>query len=114
MNARLLVDTKKNAIVVPTAAVQRGPTSTFVYVVKEDEKVDLRNVTAGLAEGAETSIDSGLVPGDIVVTEGLDKLQKGTAISTSAKEKEKKVDISETASTANVESAGPAAKKDSK
>lgn len=86
VNARLLVDTKKDAIVVPTAAVQRGPTSTFVYVVQDDETVDLRNVKTGLAEGAETTIESGLKPGEIVVTEGLDKLQKGTSITTGSKE----------------------------
>ena len=90
VNARLLVDIKKNAIVVPNACVQRGPTSTFVYVVQKDDTVDLRNIVTGLSEGAETSVESGLEPGEIVVTEGLDKLQKGTAITTAAKEKEKR------------------------
>lgn len=89
VNARLLVDTKKDAIVVPNAAVQRGPTSTFVYVVQSDETVDLRNVTTGLTEGSETAIESGLQPGEIVVVEGLDKLQKGTSITTADKENAK-------------------------
>ena len=89
VNARLLVDVKKDAIVVPTAAVQRGPTSSFVYVVQEDETVDLRNVTIGMSEGAETSIETGLQVGEIVVTEGLDKLQKGTKITTGSGEKTK-------------------------
>ena len=96
VNARLLVDTKKDAIVVPTAAVQRGPNSMFVYVVQqdgEDEKVDLRNVTTGLIEGSETAIESGLEPGEIVVTEGLDKLQKDVKVTT--KEKEGKVTTKE-------------------
>ena len=92
VNARLLVDIKKNAIVVPNASVQRGPTSTFVYVVQKDDTVDLRNIVTGLSEGAETAVESGLEPGEIVVTEGLDKLQKGTAITTAAKEKEKAKD----------------------
>lgn len=85
VNARLLVNTKKDAIVVPSAAVQRGPNSMFVYVVQkdgEDEKVDLRNVTTGLVEGSETAIESGLEPGEIVVTEGLDKLQKDVKVTT--------------------------------
>lgn len=96
VNARLLVDTKKDAIVVPNAAVQRGPSSYFVYIVVNDdsvdppvEKVEQRMVAVGLTEGAETVIESGLSPGEIVVTDGLDKLQKDTLVSTAAKEKEK-------------------------
>ena len=92
VNARLLVDTKRDAIVVPSAAVQRGPTSTFVYVVLADETVDLRNVVIGPIEGSETSIESGLTVGEIVVTDGIDKLQPpknglpGTTVSRRDKE----------------------------
>lgn len=82
VNTRLLVDTKHDAIVVPSSAVQRGPTSTFVYVVKSDETVELRNVTIGPAEGAETSIEYGLQPGEVVVTDGIDKLQPGAKVAT--------------------------------
>ncbi len=124
VNARLLVDTKRDAVVVPTAAVQRGPSSTFVYVVKSDETVDLRNVTSGLSEGAETSINTGLEPGEIVVTEGLDKLQKGAAISTAPKDKDSaggkekssdnsEKDSKENDSKTNVESKKASGKKDS-
>jgi membrane fusion protein, multidrug efflux system len=90
VNARLHVDTKRDAIMVPSAAVQRGPTSMFVYVVQADETVELRNVVIGPTEGAETSIESGLAAGEIVVTEGLDKLQPGAKITT--REKERKSD----------------------
>ena len=89
VNARLLVDTKRNAIVVPTAAVQRGPTSKFVYVVQADDTVELRPVKVGLSEGSETAIESGLTPGEIVVTEGIDKLQPGSKTTTREKEREK-------------------------
>ena len=82
VNTRLLVDTRQDAIVVPSAAVQRGPGSTFVYVVKSDETVEKRDVTMGPAEGAETSIEYGLQVGEIVVTEGIDKLQPGSKVST--------------------------------
>lgn len=75
VNARLLVDTLPNAIVVPSAAIQRGPTSMYVYVVKADDTVELRYVVTGPSEGSETSIESGLSAGEIVVTDGLDKLQ---------------------------------------
>ena len=96
VNARLLVDTKRDAIVVPSAAVQRGPASTFVYVVRPDEYVDLRNVVIGPAEGNETSIESGLTVGELVVTDGIDKLQPwkdkehpGTKVSVRDKDNDK-------------------------
>ena len=89
VNARLLVDTRRDATVVPTAAVQRGPTSTFVYVVQPDDTVELRTVTVSLAEGTRTSVESGLSPGEVVVIEGLDKLQSKTKITTREKELEK-------------------------
>lgn len=85
VNARLLVDTRPNAVVVPSAAVQRGPTSMFVYVVKPDDTVELRNVVPGPEEGAETAIESGLEPNEIVVTDGLDKLQPGAKIASREK-----------------------------
>src|SRR5439155_2943243 len=63
VNARLLVDTKQAAIIVPAAAIQRSPQSTFVYVVKDDSTVEVRNVVVGPTEGDDASIDSGLSPG---------------------------------------------------
>lgn len=90
VNARLLVDRKSDATVVPTAAIQRGPANYFVYVVRDDETVELRTVTPGLSEGAETSVDSGLSPGEIVVTDGLDKLQDKAKVQTRSPDKDKK------------------------
>jgi membrane fusion protein, multidrug efflux system len=80
VNARLLVDTKQGATLVPTAAIQRSPQSTFVYVVKDDSTVEVRNVVVGPTEGDQTAIDSGLAPGEVVVTEGVDRLQRGTKV----------------------------------
>ncbi len=88
VNAKLLVDTRKNAIIVPSAAVQRGPNGIFVYVVMEDETVDLRYVKTGHTEGAETLIETGLAPGETVVTDGLDKLKKGAKVTTRDKDQE--------------------------
>ena len=90
VNARLLVETRPSVLVVPSAAVQRGPASPFVYVVQTDETVELRSVVIGPSEGIETSITSGLEPGEAVVTEGIDKLQPGAKVSlrdTSLKDK---------------------------
>lgn len=83
VNARLLVDTRRDAIVVPSAAVQRGPASMFVYVVKVVDKeatVELRNVETSVSEGGETAIELGLEPDEVVVTDGLDKLQNGAKV----------------------------------
>lgn len=88
VNARLLVDTRRDAIVVPSAAIQRGPTSMFVYVIKDDKTVEMRNVVPGPAEGGETTIESGLAPGEMVATDGLDKLQPGATVSLREKGKD--------------------------
>lgn len=80
VNARLLLDVRKDSTVVPTAAVQRGPDGTFVYAVKPDNTVEARTVKIALTQGDETAIASGLNPGDTVVTDGQDKLQSGSRI----------------------------------
>ena len=80
VNARLLVDTRRGTVIIPTAAIQRSPQSTFVYVVKQDSTTEVRNIEVGLSEGDYASINSGLVPGDVVVIDGIDKLQQGTSV----------------------------------
>lgn len=85
VNARLLVDTLAGVVLVPSASVQRSPRSTFVYIAKVDEKgdgtVELREVTTGPSEGDETVIEKGVAPGELVITEGVDKLQSGSKVS---------------------------------
>jgi membrane fusion protein, multidrug efflux system len=80
VNANLLLETRKNSIVLPTAAILRGPQGTFVYLVKSDKTVEARAVTVSVAQGNNTAIASGLNPGDVVVTDGQDKLQTGSKI----------------------------------
>jgi multidrug efflux system membrane fusion protein len=80
VNARLLLDTKHGIVIVPTAAIQRSPTSSFVYVVKQDQSVEVREITTSLTEGDEAAVDSGLAAGDVVVIDGIDKLQQGTKV----------------------------------
>jgi multidrug efflux system membrane fusion protein len=79
VNARLLVETRRDATVVPAAAIQRSLQSTFVYVVKDDT-IEVRNVVPGPAEGDDVAIDSGLSAGEVVVVEGVDRLQRGTKV----------------------------------
>jgi membrane fusion protein, multidrug efflux system len=80
VNARLLLEMKRNATIVPTAAIQRGPKGTFVYVVKGDLTVGVRPITLGPAEVDDASIDSGLTPGELVVVDGTEKLREGSAV----------------------------------
>jgi membrane fusion protein, multidrug efflux system len=80
VNADLLLETRKNATVVPTAAILRGPQGTFVYAVKADKTVEARPVTVSLTQGNLSAMASGLNPGDVVVTDGQDKLQTGSRI----------------------------------
>jgi len=74
VNARLLVETLREATVVPQAAVQHGPESKFVYVVQPDSTVSLRTVETGAAQGDIVAVTSGVEPGDLVVTDGIDKI----------------------------------------
>jgi membrane fusion protein, multidrug efflux system len=80
VNARLLVDVKRGAVIVPSSAIQRGPQGTFVYVVKTDRTVEMRPVTVTEIQGGEASMGTGLSPGDLVVTDGADKLREGAKV----------------------------------
>ena len=80
VNARLLVDTKHDATIVPAAAVQRGPDATFVYVLQADSTVERRNVEVGPLQGDQAAIETGLKPHEVVVTDGIDKLQNGSKV----------------------------------
>jgi len=80
VNASLLLETRKNSTVLPTAAILRGPQGTFVYALKPDKTVEARTVAISLTQGNITTITSGLNPGDMVVTDGQDKLQTGSKV----------------------------------
>jgi multidrug efflux system membrane fusion protein len=80
VNVRMVVETKKDATVIPMAAIQRGAQGTIVYVVKEDKTVSLRPVKMGAVENDNVAIDSGLKPGEMVVTDGIDRLREGAKV----------------------------------
>ena len=70
INVRLLVDTLKQVVVIPTAAVPRGPQGTFVYVVEADNKVAVRPVTVAQQDDTRAVISDGLKAQEQVVTTG--------------------------------------------
>jgi len=80
VNARLRMESLKNAVLVPTVAVQRGAQGAFVYVVKADATADLRPVTVQGTEGDVTALSKGVEPGESVVIEGLEKLRPGAKV----------------------------------
>ena len=80
VNARLLVKTLKDARVVPSAAIQQGVNGGFVYIVKDDNTVSVRNVITGAVDGERTTVLQGLKLGDKVVIDGTDRLKEGARV----------------------------------
>jgi membrane fusion protein, multidrug efflux system len=80
VNARLLVSTIQHAIIVPSAAIQRGPQRTFVYVVTAGNTVQSRDVAVSMTDGDQSVVASGLGAGEVVVTDGVDRLQPGASV----------------------------------
>jgi multidrug efflux system membrane fusion protein len=77
---RLLVETKKNAIVVPNDAVQHGPNGLYAYVVGDDNKAELRNIKVGEEGATQTVVLQGLNAGERVVVAGQYRLTQGAAV----------------------------------
>jgi multidrug efflux system membrane fusion protein len=65
---------------VPSAAIQRGPQGTFVYVVKSDHTAQIRPVDVGEVQDGETSIKQGLSAGELVVVDGAERLRDGARV----------------------------------
>jgi multidrug efflux system membrane fusion protein len=84
VNARLLLNTLQGATLVPTAALQTGPTGAFVYLVNANQTVTVRQVSLGPSEGDNTAIDKGLSPGERVVVEGMERLREGSRVEETA------------------------------
>ena len=84
LNARVLVETARNAVTIPSAAVQRGPAGVFTYVVKPDSTVEARPLQIGAESGALTLVSKGINDGEIVVTSNQYRLQPGAQIRTNA------------------------------
>lgn len=80
VNARLLVDVKKDAIIIPSAAIQKNPQGAFVFVLNPDKTVSMRTVKTGISQGGETSVVEGLKVGEQVVVEGAERLREGSKV----------------------------------
>lgn len=80
VNVHLLVNTLKNVVIVPTTAILRGSQGVYVFSVGNDDTVKVRSVTVAETNGNVTGISQGLNAGDLVVTDGQDKLQEGSKV----------------------------------
>jgi multidrug efflux system membrane fusion protein len=80
VNARLRLTTRENGLVIPAAALQRGPRGTFVYVVGADMTASMRPVQIDLTQGEIAIVASGLQPGERVVTDGQNLLRPGAKV----------------------------------
>jgi membrane fusion protein, multidrug efflux system len=83
VNVRVLIDTLRQAVVVPTAAIQRGPNGAFVYVLKQDNTVTVRPVTLTQQDDTRAVVASGLQAGEQVVTTGFARLTEGAQVAVS-------------------------------
>jgi membrane fusion protein, multidrug efflux system len=81
VGVQLQVETARNAVVVPPAAVQRGPRGAYVYVVNQDGTTSRRNVTIGHEDAQASIITDGVKPGDRVVVDGASRLSDGSKVS---------------------------------
>ena len=80
VNVRMLLDTRRDVITIPAAAIQRGGQGTFVYTVKPDHTVGLRPVKLGSIDADNIEVDSGIAPGELVVVDGVDRLRDGAKV----------------------------------
>ena len=80
VNARMLLQKKKGVTLITNAAVQRNAQTTFVYLVQNDQSVEIRNVKLGTVDDQRSEVVVGVQPHDIVVTQGVDRLQAGSKV----------------------------------
>ncbi len=79
VNVRLHLQTLSNALTIPVDAVQFGSQGTYVYTI-EDDRAKIRLIKPGPTEGARVAIEDGLEEGEVVVLEGIDRLNEGRAV----------------------------------
>jgi multidrug efflux system membrane fusion protein len=90
VNARLLLDVKKDAIIVPSAAIQKNPQGAFVFVLNTDKTVSMKQVKTGISQGGETSVIEGLEIGEQVVVDGAERLRDGSKVEVKEREQANK------------------------
>ncbi len=80
VNCRLLLDARHGVVLIPVAAVETGPQGPYVYVVTAGHTATMLPITEGVTEGSEVEVTRGIAPGEVVVTDGQDKLHEGSRV----------------------------------
>lgn len=80
VNVHLRVETRRDAVLIPSAAVQFGASGTFVYVVDGEDKVQLRRLAVLASDGARSLVGEGVAAGERLVVEGTDRLREGSKV----------------------------------
>ena len=80
VNCRLLLGARHGVVLIPVAAVETGPQGPYVYVVTAGHTATMRPIAEGVTEGSEVEVTRGIAPGEVVVTDGQDKLQEGSRV----------------------------------
>lgn len=80
VNVRLHVLTRKDVTAIPTAAIQQGSAGAFVFLVQQDNTVQVRQLKLGAVNNGMVAVNEGLQPGDRVVVEGTDRLRAGAKV----------------------------------
>jgi multidrug efflux system membrane fusion protein len=80
VNVRLQLGTLEGTLAVPSAALLRNAEGAYVYLVNADKTVSIRTVKAGAGDGDWVSVQGELQPGDLVVTDGVDRLRDGAQV----------------------------------
>jgi multidrug efflux system membrane fusion protein len=80
VNVRVLIETLKQVVVIPTPAVQRGPNGTFAYVVQSDNRTGLRPITIAYQDETQAVVSQGIHAGEQVVTSGFARLKDGSRV----------------------------------
>ncbi len=94
VNARLVLNTRKGATVIPASVVQRGPQGTYAYVIKPDKTAEMRSIKIAQTENNETVVEDGLKPGEDVVVDGQYKLQPGAHVELTSSDAQKEAQTS--------------------
>jgi multidrug efflux system membrane fusion protein len=84
VNARLLVNTTHDAVLIPTAAIQRNAQGAFVYIIKQDQTATIRTITVGTTDGDSAAVQ-GIQPGETMAVKGFEKLQDGVKVAVQGK-----------------------------
>lgn len=80
VNVKLLTEVRRDAVLIPEAALQRGKDGPFVYLIQPDNRIALRQVVPGPADAGQLAVEQGLSPGERVALDGLDRLRAGSKV----------------------------------